>query len=342
MKHLILIFISAFALGCASQFNEEKTLLCLDNYTIPPSEQKEPFAKLLNANRCEIILSPEASEILRVNGRGEIYLKPGGSFTGDNFSLEIEARCGGFKKSFSLVRDNFIKNKVVAHRGAWKNSRLSQNSLGSLKAGIKLGCEAVEFDVWYSADNQIVLSHDPIIGGKTVENTAAAQLTQIKLEKGENLPTLKEYLNAAKTQNKTRLMLEVKPSEKGKQRTLELAEAAVRMVHEEKAQAWVEYISFSYDALLKIRELDKSAKISYLEPKKSLKEIKADGLTGIDFHYKAFFTEPSLVKQAHDAGLTANVWTVNKKEDMTALLDMGIDYITTDEPEALLKLTAKK
>jgi len=37
-----------------------------------------------------------------------------------------------------------------------------------------------------------------------------------------------------------------------------------------------------------------------------------------------------------------NAWTINKNEDMIKLLDGGIDYITTNEPEALLEIVKNR
>ena len=52
-------------------------------------------------------------------------------------------------------------------------------------------------------------------------------------------------------------------------------------------------------------------------------------------------THPEWVKQAHDLGLKVNVWTVNKEEDMQAMLDLGVDFITTNNPVELKALIGK-
>ena len=41
---------------------------------------------------------------------------------------------------------------------------------------------------------------------------------------------------------------------------------------------------------------------------------------------------PEWVKEAHDLGMSVNVWTVDNPEDIRAMRDLGVDQITTDKP----------
>jgi len=344
MKNLFFAFlITIFLPACnkPAMYNEEKGLISFDSYTIPVNEKGAVVGHVVNVDldSFKIVLSKDTSGIFQLGSDGTLSLKQEKSVTETSpMRYEIEIDCNGYKKSFEFVKDDFIRNKVIAHRGAWKNNDVSQNSIGSLQKGIELGCEAVEFDVWLSSDNEIVLSHDPVIDEKSVEDTPATELRKIQLKNNENLPTLKEYLDIIKSQNRTRLVLEIKVSQKGKDRALESAEAVVRMIHAEKAQAWVDYISFSYDILLKVRELDKTASLSYLENNKSIDDIKNSGLSGLDYYFTSFYNDSLLIQKSKSLGLSTNAWTVNKEEDMRKLLEAGIDFITTDEPEILLSI----
>ena len=88
--------------------------------------------------------------------------------------------------------------KIVAHRGYWKTEGYAQNSIRSLVKADSIGVYGSEFDVWITADDKLIVNHDGHIGDLIIENSTAAQITACKLENGENVPTLEQYLDAAK------------------------------------------------------------------------------------------------------------------------------------------------
>lgn len=49
-----------------------------------------------------------------------------------------------------------------------------------------------------------------------------------------------------------------------------------------------------------------------------------------------------LIGAAHDAGLQVHVWTVNRRDDMAQLLDMGVDGLVTDRPDVLKGLLEER
>ena len=79
---------------------------------------------------------------------------------------------------------------------------------------------------------------------------------------------------AARAQNSTHPIIEIKDSQKGLERTLQLTDSVVNIVHRMKMQGYVEYISFNYEVLKRIRELDPTARTLYLwEGKKELLQM---------------------------------------------------------------------
>ena len=46
-----------------------------------------------------------------------------------------------------MQTSNAQSTKVIAHRGAWKEFNLPENSIASLEKAIELKCDGAEFDV---------------------------------------------------------------------------------------------------------------------------------------------------------------------------------------------------
>lgn len=94
----------------------------------------------------------------------------------------------------------------------------------------------------------------------------------------------------------------------------------------------VEYISFSMHVCEQLVKLTPGSEIAYLKSDIAPKDIKAKGMTGIDYYYKVFDKHPEWVKEAHDLGMKVNAWTVDETADMQKLIDLKVDYLTTDQP----------
>ena len=69
------------------------------------------------------------------------------------------------------------------------------------------------------------------------------------------------------------------------------------------------------------------------------KEIKAMGLTGIDYHLAAFEKHPEWLEDAKRLGLEVNVWTVDGEQGLRHHAALkGIDLITTNDPQLLMQI----
>ena len=251
-------------------------------------------------------------------------------------ALTLLFGCAGTKKSTSKIK--FAGNAVVAHRGAFKKNNLPENSIASLKEAIRLHCTGSEFDVRMTADDSLIINHDPLYNKMAIEKTDFSVLTQFKLSNGEVLPTLRQYLLAGLQNNlQTRLVLEIKPSDISKERGKLIADRVVKMVKELHAETMTVYISFDYDILKRIHENYPAASTQYLNGDKSPDDLKADGISGADYHFSVFKKNTNWIDKAKKNGLILNAWTVNDSETMDWLLGAGFNFITTNEPELLLQ-----
>lgn len=343
--HLIKRLLLSISLPCMlhTMATAQTLPFFLDRYTIPLNEPGAAIARGQDhkGRYKDLQLIKDTSGLFTIVKRrpagSYLSLKKGVGLTPGVFKYEVTLKSGNDTAAFVLVKDEFIHNKVIAHRGAWKNTAGSQNSLTSLKEAIRLGCEGTEFDVWLTADNKVALSHDPEIGGKKLEESTLADLQTVSLKNGDRVPSLEEYLETGMTQPHTSLVLEIKPSRVSKERGQQLAAEAVAIVHRMKAQAWIYYISFDYDILKKVQELDPTAKVAYLNGDKTVKELYKDGIWGLDYNFNFYKKDKELLSNARKRGVTTNIWTVNDPDLMEELLEAGVDFITTDEPEMLLE-----
>lgn len=190
-------------------------------------------------------------------------------------------------------------------------------------------------DIWLSSDGIPVVFHDGHVmldGEKlSVQDTPAEILTRVKLSNGENLPTLESYLDTFENCHDTKLIIEYK-THRTKYQEDELVEKVLKMVRDRNLQNRVEYISFSLNFVVKTIHLDPLASVYYLSGNLSPKVMREIGAAGIDYHIGVIKNNPQWVKESHDLGLKVNVWTVNSSEDIQQMIDLNVDFITTDEP----------
>ncbi|MBO7553541.1 MAG: glycerophosphodiester phosphodiesterase [Bacteroidaceae bacterium] len=227
--------------------------------------------------------------------------------------------------------------KVVAHRGYWKIEGSAQNSLSSLIKADSIKCFGSEFDVWLTADSKLVVDHDKTYKGANMEEDKLKTIRQIKLDNGETLPTLDEYLKCALKHPDIRLVLEMKPLSSFI-REDEAVKKIVKALKKYKLIDRTDIISFSINACLEFKKALPDTKIYYLNGDIRPDRIKALGFAGIDYSMSDFQKHPEWIEEAHQQGLEVNVWTVDKEEDLRYFIDQGVDYITTNEPELLQRL----
>lgn len=226
---------------------------------------------------------------------------------------------------------------VIAHRGHWKVENSTQNSMSSLKNALSIKAYGSELDVYITTDGKVVLFHDSSINGKRIDDMTYAQTQEIKLSNGESLPLLTDVLKEADKQNKTKLIIEIKPHDT-QQKENAAVDAVLDLVHNAKMEKKVEYISFSRNICERLIEKDSRAKVAYLGGELTPQQLSDLGYSGLDYHIGTMRAHEDWFSEAKKLGLTVNVWTVDDEENMRWLIDKEADYITTNEPEVLQRI----
>lgn len=240
--------------------------------------------------------------------------------------------------SFCMLQQmNAQDTKIIAHRGAWKEFNLPENSIAALQKAIEIKAFGSEFDVRRTIDGKLVVNHDPTHFGDTIELKTYAALNAKKLSNGEDLPLLQDYFKKGTASNHhTLLICEIKAALLSNTTSQLTASETVELAKQLGIEDKIIYISFDFEVLQTIKTLRPNATVLYLENNKTLEQIMAAKFNGINFNYTQFLGNPSIAANAKKLHLMLGSWTVNKDEDFNHLLEQGIQYITTNFPERYL------
>ena len=230
--------------------------------------------------------------------------------------------------------------QVIAHRGYWDTPLAVQNSRASLKNALELKVYGSETDVWLTSDGQLMANHDMTFNGVSIKDATADECRALTLANGEQMPSLIDFIEIIKASDSpTKLIIEIKDHGTDRQNQA-AASAAVAAVKSAGVADKVEYISAAQAACLEIIADDPEAKVAYLTGGIAPAALKQQGYTGIDYHMNELRQNPQWVKEAHDLGMTVNVWTATSRPDINEMTRLGVDFVTTDAPLTAIEIKA--
>lgn len=225
--------------------------------------------------------------------------------------------------------------RIAAHRGFWDCDATSrtENTIASLREAQNHGLWGSEFDIHLTKDGEIVVHHDRHIEGVDIQTTDYSILRQYRLANGELMPSLDEYLSQGEKCAETVLVLEFK-SQYSEERENQLVDLSLQKIREHGLYdpSRIMFISFSLNICKRIAELAPEFTNQYLNGDIAPAELHQMGINGIDYQFKKFYKNPQWVKEAHELGMSVNAWTVNKADDIKAMIELGVDCITTNAP----------
>ena len=272
---------------------------------------------------------------------------------------------GGNATSYAQIEAELLNAKstmVVAHRGCWQHA--PENSLAAVQACIALGVDMVELDVRRTSDGVLILMHDESVdrttdGSGLLSSKSYTQIRRLRLRAkagGEDgaltahkVPTLGEVMNLARN----RILVNVDAKSDVFERVVsELAKLDILDHVVMKLEVPSDHPSLLSTPFLgtmhfmpKITEGDVA--LSKLTPEYSFTNPVAFELK---FETEGYLLEGVDAIERMGARLWANTMEPQKcayhndalaLQDPAAhwgrLLDMGVNMIQTDYPEALLK-----
>jgi len=231
-------------------------------------------------------------------------------------------------KSIKELYDSFF---VVAHRGA--SAYEPENTIRSIRRAFELGADAVEVDARVSKDGHVVIIHDETVDRTTdgtgmVSELSLEEIRALNAGKGEKIPTLQEVLNEVR--GKGCLFLEIKADE--------AAIPSLSLAEEMGMMDSVLFISFSRDALISIKDVNRGAHTGflYVKPFDGIVGAKKLGCEAV-LPYHRLATERAIAL-AHRMKLKVIPWTVDELEVAKELKRRGADGIATNKPDILADL----
>jgi glycerophosphoryl diester phosphodiesterase len=231
--------------------------------------------------------------------------------------------------------------EIIAHRGF--SAIAPENTLAAFELAIARGASSIEFDIQLSADSVPVIFHDATldritgVSGKVREQNLS-QLQSLDAGKwfgaeflGQKIPTLEEALSILKNVDKF-LYFDVKPH-------CEWSDSEVANFVNSLNDAGIKekcvITSFNDNFLSQVRRLSGYLLIGRIVAnleayKTQLVKAVANRDNLISSQYRVLLENPALVEQSRSQGVDIVAWTVDDREDMQKLLDLGITRIVTN------------
>jgi glycerophosphoryl diester phosphodiesterase len=220
---------------------------------------------------------------------------------------------------------------VLGHRGGtWLGA--SENSLRAFGRALAVGADGVELDVRRTADDQLVVFHDPSTPVGPVADITLATLRA-------HVPEVALLDEALDTCRGSLVNIELKRAPDGRCRE-RVASLVMELLW---ARAADTVILSSFDPLLLTRARALApgvpiALVTFVRPSVSLATTVVDhGCTALHLHVESFGRARATVDAAHAHGLAVHVWTVNRASHVRRLAAADVDGVITDHPHVALR-----
>lgn len=251
---------------------------------------------------------------------------------------------------------------VIAHRGG--PGLGPESTLPLYQRSVDMGVDVLEMDVRPTADGALVIHHDDHVdratdGAGRVDSLALTQVQALDAGyrwqaadgsypwrgQGLRIPTLRELFRAFPGM---RLLVEIKSDQPA------VAESLCGAVRGQGAQDLLVVASFATESLQAFRracpEVATSASAGEVTRYWLLHMLRLSNLYEPQFDVfqvpedAGWFTlvDERFVAAVHARNLPVQVWTVNERDAMERLLDLGVDGIMTDRPDLLLTVLGER
>lgn len=237
----------------------------------------------------------------------------------------------------NTIKINKGNTLMIAHRGL--SGLEMENTAAAFIAGGNRNYYGMECDIHKTLDGVVVVIHDdhterisPV--KKIIKETTYEELLNTPLyDKDRNIrshikiPTLMEYVMISKRYQKE-CVIEFKG-----EWLEEDIEDVLNQIKEVDYLDHCIFISFYYQNLITLRKKNPNLRLQFLTSKYQENEelilrLCAEYKLDLDLYYQCLSKE--LVDKLHGLGIKVNCWTVDDPVVAESLVNMGVDFITTN------------
>ena len=225
--------------------------------------------------------------------------------------------------------------RFVAHRGC--SGLEKENTASAFVAACNRSYFGIETDVHLTGDGQFILIHDESTArvcrdDLPVETSRYELLRSLRLPDVDGsylrgdliLPSLAEYAAICHKYEKVSVLELKNHFEPGDtERVLQVLRDAGQLDH-------TLFISFDLPNLICLRGLLPEHPIQYLLHEADEQTLEVMKTYRLDLDIRHTGLSPELVRRVHAMGRLVNCWTVNTPERGQEVVDMGVDFITTN------------
>jgi glycerophosphoryl diester phosphodiesterase len=251
------------------------------------------------------------------------------------FGLLALTVLGGCSNPESLI--------VTAHRGA--SYVAPENTMAAMVAAVEAGSDYAELDVGLTGDGEVVLMHDRTIDRTTDGTGDLGDLTLEELKgleagswfgeefAGEPIPTLREVIRFAK--GKMKLNVEIKNSADEPA----IAGAVVEIIRSEGFVDECMVTSFSRMTIEEVKRIAPEIRTGFIFGEEYPDDVFEGDWEVLSSNHEV--VDSAFVALAKESGKSLYVWTVDDRELMARLMELGVDGIITNRPALLFEVMAE-
>lgn len=219
----------------------------------------------------------------------------------------------------------------IGHRGA--RGLEPENTVRSVRKALEMGLKWVEVDV-YTVEDELVVIHDQRLdrttsGSGFVEKCSLEYLRSLDAGKGEKIPFLREILDLLNRDNFINIEL------KGFNTALPVARLIENYI---TASNWrlEQFIvsSFNHHELKVIKKILPDIRIGALTANLPIDyAVFAEELGAYSVNASLDFINREFIEDTHRRGMNFFVYTVNHRDELYYVKELGADGVFTDYPE---------